>query len=101
VLGHAVGDGAVTYCGVQPGDDLADALVTDLLDRADVAHTERLPPTLRVTERDGLTWVCNFGGEAVSVSVPAEAAWVVGDATVPAYGVSVVRAPAASVSLDD
>jgi beta-galactosidase len=100
VLDHAVGEGSVTYCGVQPGGDLADALVTDLLDRAEVAHTERLPPTLRVTERDGLTWVCNFGGDDTSVSVPAEAEWLVGDATVPGYGVSVVAAPAASVSLD-
>jgi beta-galactosidase len=91
----------VTYCGVQPGDDLADALVTDLLDRADVAHTERFPETVRVAERDGLTWVLNFGVDPVAVDTAADAEWAVGESTVPGYGASVVAAPAASVSLAD
>jgi beta-galactosidase len=99
LLDHAVGDGSVAYCGVQPGADLADALVTDLLDRAGLAHTERLPETVRVAERDGLTWVLNFGSEPVTVAVPDDAEWIVGDRAVPGYGASVVSAPAASVSL--
>jgi beta-galactosidase len=101
LLDNAVGDGSVSYCGVQPGDDLADAVVTDLLDRADVAHTERFPETVRVAERDGLTWVLNFGADPVAVDAPADAEWVVGESAVPGYGASVVAAPAASVSLAD
>jgi beta-galactosidase len=101
LLDNAVGSGSVTYCGVQPGDDLADAVVTDLLDRADVAHTERFPETVRVAERDGLTWVLNFGGDPVTAEAPADAEWVVGESTVPGYGASVVTAPAPSLSLAD
>jgi beta-galactosidase len=98
LLEHAVGSGSVTYCGVQPGRELADALATDLLERADVAHAERFPPAVRVAERDGLTWVCNFGTDAVTVDADG-AEWVIGDRTVPAYGVSVAATDAPSVSL--
>ena len=101
LLEHAVGEGSVAYCGVQPGDDLADAVVTDLLERAGVAHTERFPETVRVAERDGLTWVLNFGADPVTVAVSVDAEWIVGESTVPGYGASVVSAPVESVSLAD
>jgi beta-galactosidase len=101
LLEHAVGEGSVAYCGVQPGDDLADAVVTDLLDRADVAHTERFPETVRIAERDGLTWVLNFGADPVTVAVSVDVEWIVGEPTVPGYGVSVVSAPVESVTLAD
>jgi len=43
VVTNTVGDGQVTYCGVWPESDLADALASDLLDRAGVRYAERLP----------------------------------------------------------
>ncbi|WP_435195528.1 beta-galactosidase [Natronomonas sp. EA1] len=99
LLEHAVGEGDVAYCGVQPGDDLADAVVTDLLDRAEVDRTDRLPPTVRVARRGDLTWVLNFGGDPVEAEVPADAEWVVGSETVPGYGVGVTDAPLSTVTL--
>ncbi|MFC7095761.1 beta-galactosidase [Halobaculum marinum] len=101
LLHHDVGDGAVTYCGVQPGTALADALVSDLLGRAGVGHTERLPETVRLAERDGVTWVLNFGSESVTVDGPADAEWIVGAETVSPFGVGVVEAPASSLGLVD
>jgi hypothetical protein len=44
--------------------------------------------------------VCNFGDDPVTVDADG-ADWVVGDPTVPAYGVSVVAGAAETVSLDD
>jgi len=101
LLEHSVGDGSVAYCGVWPGTDLADALAVDLLERADVAVGERFPPTVRVAERDGYTWVLNFGDEPITVDGPAGSspARPVGEATVPPYGVSVVEADAADLSV--
>jgi beta-galactosidase len=60
VVTNAVGDGRVTYCGVWPESDLADALASDLLDRAGVRHAERLPDGVRIGYRGGHTWVTNF-----------------------------------------
>jgi len=97
VLEHTVGDGTVTYCGVQPGGELADALTTALFDRADIAYTHRFPETLRVAERDGLTWVLNFGDQPTTVECPTDAEWRIGGPTVPAYGASVVAAPATAL----
>ena len=71
------GTGAVTYCGVWPGEDLADALVVDVLDAAGVEYTDRLPDGVRVTRRGDLTWVCNFGSDPVAVDPPTGAEWVV------------------------
>ncbi|MFB6243389.1 MAG: beta-galactosidase [Halobaculum sp.] len=98
LLANEVGDGRVTYCGVQPGADLADALVSTLLDGAGVSHTARFPATVRVAERDDYTWVLNFADEPVTVGAPADAEWPVGSPTVPAYGVGVTTAPAATLA---
>ncbi len=80
----ATGDGGVTYCGVWPESSLADAVVTDLLDRADVGYTERLPDGIRVARRDEATWVLNFTGEPVTVVVGEESR------TVDSYGAEAV-----------
>ncbi|WP_435065088.1 beta-galactosidase [Halobaculum sp. EA56] len=96
------GAGSVAYCGVWPETRLADALVTDLLDRAGVAYTdERLPETLRFAERDGLTWVLNFGLEQATVTAPRDATWTIGGPDVPAAGVSVVETAPAALSVED
>jgi len=60
VVTNTVGDGQVTYCGVWPESDLADALASDLLDRAGVRYAERLPDGVRIGYRGGRTWVTNF-----------------------------------------
>ena len=97
---RAVGEGSAAYCGVWPEADLADALVTDLLDRADLAHTERLPDGVRLAERDSLTWVTNFTSEPIEVAVhDADPQWLLGDSTVEAYDVAIVHAPATSVTI--
>jgi len=75
------GEGAIAYVGVWPESDLADALVADLLERADVPAADPLPDGVRLTERDGYTWVTNFGRDPVEVNA-GDAAVVVGDATV-------------------
>jgi len=99
VLDHDVGDGSVTYCGVWPEPELADALVTDLLDRGGVAYSDRLPETVRVAARDGHTWVLNFGGDPIEVDAPDGAEWHVGDASIPGYGVGVVDAAVTDLSV--
>ncbi|MFB6189876.1 MAG: beta-galactosidase [Halapricum sp.] len=92
------GDGQVTYCGVWPERDLADALVGDVLDRADVNRCGPLPDGVRVAERDGYVWVTNFTGETVSVDAPD--AWVVGGETIGAYDVGVVEATVDEVRVE-
>ncbi len=67
-----VGDGGVTYCGVWPETELADAVVTDLLDRADVAYTDRLPDGVRVARRTEATWLLNFTGDEVAFALDGE-----------------------------
>jgi beta-galactosidase len=63
VVANAVGDGRVTYCGVWPDPDLADALASALLDRAGIRYADRLPDGVRVGYRGGHTWVTNFTGD--------------------------------------
>ncbi len=99
VLHHDVGAGSVTYCGVWPGSNLADALVTDLLDRTGVPYADRFPETVRVAERDDRTWVLNFGSDPINVDVPDSAVWHIGGASIPAYGVGVVSTEVCDVSL--
>jgi len=85
------GAGTVDYCGVWPERALADALVGNLLDSADVEHLRPLPDGVRVAERDDHVWVTNFSEASVDVDAPDEADWVVGSSAVDAYDVGVVR----------
>ena len=98
---HEFGAGHAAYCGVWPEADLADAVVTDLLDRAGVAHSERFPTGVRATQRDGYTWVTNFTSDPVSVTLPDDARPVVGDDTVDAFGTTVYEGEAAAVSIEE
>ena len=61
-------DGSCAYVGVWPDDDLADALVVDLLTRAAVDYHPRLPERVRIAERGDLSWVFNFGATPVDLA---------------------------------
>ncbi|PSP55764.1 beta-galactosidase [Halobacteriales archaeon QS_1_67_19] len=87
--------GGATYCGVWPSADLADALVTDVLDRAGVTTTPRLPDGVRVHERGDHLWVTNFG--ATPVSVAGDLNWALGDGELGACDVAVARGSLADV----
>jgi len=100
VTTNAVGSGSVTYCGVWPGRDLSDALVTDLLDEAGVAHSARFPRGVRAGDRGDYAWVTNFTSDPVAVDAPADARWVVGDGDLSAFDAAVVEAEAAALSAD-
>jgi beta-galactosidase len=109
VRGSAAGDdGAVTYVGVWPGTELADAVVDDALGAAGVTTTERLPDGVRVAERDGEVWVTNFTGDPVAVDAPDGATWHVGGGTadsagavtVGAFDVAVVEATLDGIGVD-
>ncbi|SFR67811.1 beta-galactosidase [Halogeometricum limi] len=99
VTRNVTGDGSTVYCGVWPGADLADELVSGLLSRAGVETTHRLPDGVRVNERDGLTWVSNFTSDPVSVDAPADATFVVGDETLDGFDAAVVESAPADLEL--
>lgn len=90
---NAVGDGSLVYCGVWPEPALADDLVTSLLGRANVSHSDRLPDGVRVAERDGRTWVTNFTSDTYRVHTDADPTWIIGDAVVGGFDVAVADAP--------
>jgi len=99
ILEHDVNDGSVTYCGVWPGGDLADALVVDLLDRAGLPYAEPFPETVRIVARDRYVWLLNFGSDPIEIDVESDATWHIGDSSVPGFDVSVVEAELPNVSL--
>ncbi|MEY7851035.1 beta-galactosidase [Natrarchaeobius sp. A-rgal3] len=97
---NAVGDGQVRYCGVWPEESLADALVTDVLADAGVPVTpEPLPTNVRIVERDGYSWVLNFTSRDRRLSVPNEAAVLLGTDPIPAYDLAVVEAPMTEIDV--
>ncbi|MFB6136116.1 MAG: beta-galactosidase [Halobacteriaceae archaeon] len=98
---RSTGAGTAAYAGVWPGDDLADALVTDLLDRAGTDYGVRYPPGVRAAERDGHTWVTNFSGAPVRLAVPGDATFYVGGDTVEPRGVAMVDVGVGAVSVED
>jgi beta-galactosidase len=79
--------GGVTYCGVWPSVDLADAIVSDVLDRAGVTTAPRFPEGIRVNERGECLWITNF--RDAPVSVDGDVRWKLGDSTIGAYDLSV------------
>ncbi|UPM44277.1 beta-galactosidase [Halocatena salina] len=84
---NAVGDGHVVYCGVWPGQDLADELVASLLTRSGIDHTTRMPDGVRAAVRDGHTWVLNFTSDHVDIETDSE--WAVGNATLEPFDLAV------------
>ncbi|WEL27938.1 beta-galactosidase [Haloferax volcanii] len=99
IVRNAAGDGSVTYCGCWPGDDLADALVTELLDAAGVEYTERFPDGVRVMERDGYTWALNFTSDPVTLTVPDSTGFLLGESTVDAFDTAVLDGSIRGVGL--
>ncbi|WP_435159184.1 beta-galactosidase [Haladaptatus sp. DFWS20] len=95
-----IGDGTVSYCGVWPQEDLADALVSNALDTADVSRTRRLPANVRVAHRDEYLWITNFGHESIDLAVSSDADFVVGGKTVDGYDVAVVEATLADIEIE-
>ncbi|GAB3688085.1 beta-galactosidase [Salinarchaeum chitinilyticum] len=93
------GDGSVTYCGVWPERELADAITGSLLERAGVPTHDPLRDGVRIAQRDGYVWVTNFTGEPRSVDVPEDATWIVGDGTVGAYDLCVVKCDRSALSV--
>jgi len=83
------GDGSVDYCGVWPGDSLADELVVSLLDRAGVNHSKRLPSGVRAAARDGRTWVCNFTSDQYRIESGTD--WLVGGQRLDGFDVAVAK----------
>jgi beta-galactosidase len=81
-------DGSCAYVGVWPNDDLADALVIDLLTRAGVDCHPRLPERVRITERGDLRWVFNFGAAPVDLAADVQ----LGRGTLDAYDFAVFDA---------
>lgn len=93
------GDGSTVYCGVWPDAELATDLVSGVLSRAGVETTDRLPDGVRVNERDGLTWVCNFTSDPVEIEAPDDAAFRVGDASLDGFDAAVVTARTGDLSV--
>jgi len=93
------GAGTVLYCGVWPTAALADALVTTLLDAADVDYGERAPEGVRVAHRDDRTWILNFTDDSVEVSAPDESAWLLGSIPVDPFDVAVTDAAPTNVTV--
>ena len=89
VTRNEYGAGSVVYCGVWPGENLGGRLAEGLLDRADIESSDPLPDDVRVSVRDGRTWVCNFGSDSYELQVPEGTDWVVGDETLEGYDVAV------------
>ncbi len=101
IVHNTVGDGSVAYVGTYPSEELTSAVVSDLLERAGVETTERLPTGVRVMERDDMTWVGNFTGESVTVDVPEDSDFYPGGATIEAYDIAVTDAAAPTIEIDD
>jgi beta-galactosidase len=89
--------GNVLYSGGWPEPALADAIVTEALDRAGLDYAKRAPDGVRVLSRDGHTWLLNFTEQRVSVDNIDQEAWVIGSRTIGSFDVAVARAPATSV----
>lgn len=99
VVRNEHGGGHVEYVGLWPGPDLAAAVSTALLDRADVLSGDRLPEMVRLTERGGHTWVTNFRADEITVDA-GDGAVVLGDETVPGRDLAVVAGPAHGISVN-
>ncbi|MFP9058942.1 beta-galactosidase [Natrialbaceae archaeon A-chndr2] len=87
-------DGTVTYCGVWPEADLADALVEPILERAAVDYSSRLPDGVRVGARDGYTWVTNFSSDRYRIRPASETTPVIGGLEIDGFDVTVVEGDA-------
>ena len=100
IVQNTFGDGSATYVGTWPSADLAAALVGDLLSRAGVETTERLPDQVRIMTREDMTWIANFSDGPVAIDAPSEAEWILGDASLDAFDIAVTNADATALSVE-
>nr|WP_233340987.1 beta-galactosidase [Haloprofundus sp. MHR1] len=100
IVHHPVGDGSVLYVGTWPEAALADELVDDLLERADVATTPKLPDQVRMAHRNGLTWVANFSEQPVVVDAPSDTRWLVGCDELERFDVAVADAVPTALTIE-
>ncbi|MFC6823604.1 beta-galactosidase [Halopelagius fulvigenes] len=92
IVRNDYGNGHAAYAGVWPEAELADAITTALLERADVPFGERLPEFVRLAERDGYTWVLNFRAEPLEID-PGNRTPTLGGTTVRGRDLAIVDAP--------
>ncbi|WP_423746877.1 beta-galactosidase (plasmid) [Haladaptatus sp. SPP-AMP-3] len=92
--------GSVAYVGIWPDAELADALVSDVLTRANVTHAaDPLPDRVRVAHRGDLTWVFNYSSEPIDVDV-GDADVRLGEETVPGYDLLVIEGTPTDVAVE-
>ena len=86
----AVRFGRSIYLATLTDDVFLTALFVDLCAENDIAITP-LPPTLRLRRRGDLTFAFNLADHTAAAPAPADAAFVIGDANIEPFGVSVWR----------
>ncbi len=86
----AVRCGRSIYLATQTDDAFLTALFVDLCAENAIAITP-LPPTLRLRRRGDLVFAFNLADHPASAPAPANAAFVIGGATIEPFGVSVWR----------
>ena len=82
--------GQIDYLACWPGEALLDHVISDLLDRAEVATTP-MPDGVRINRRGGLVIAVNSAAQQRSAPAPDGAAFVLGAHTMPPAGVSIWR----------
>ena len=82
--------GQIDYLACWPGEALLDHVISDLLDRAEVATTP-MPDGVRINRRGGLMIAVNSAAQQRSAPAPDGAAFVLGARTMPPAGVSIWR----------
>lgn len=81
---------AFTYLATVPEQSLLDAMVEDIVSRADVP-TMLLPDGLRTRVHGDLRYFFNYGPTKVSLPVPKETEFIVGGPELPVAGVAIVQ----------
>ncbi|MFM9829760.1 MAG: beta-galactosidase [Sphingomonas sp.] len=83
--------GRAIYLGCVTDDVYLRHLLADLAVERGLAVSD-LPRTLRTARRGAFTFAFNYAAQAAPAPAPDDAAFVIGGATIPPYGVSVWRA---------
>ncbi len=73
--------GRASYMAMLPEADVLTDFIERLCAEAGIA-TRRLPPTLRMRQRGGLTFAINYAAQAVEAPAPEGASFVLGGRTI-------------------